>query len=76
MEKVDAVLLAGGKQGSKKILEDNKAFLTLNGIPLFLHVLRSLLEAKRIGHVVIVGPSARIKDAIKKAPLQESFKSR
>jgi len=62
--KVNAVLLAGDRRASIPLRNDNKAFLELNGVPLFIHVLRALLSADHVRLVAIVGPSDRIRSAL------------
>lgn len=63
--KVNAILLAGDRRASVQVRNDNKAFLQLRGVPLFIHVLRALLGAHHIGKVAVVGPSDRLKAALK-----------
>ncbi len=63
--KVNAVLLAGDRRASIALHDDNKAFFELKGIPLFIHVLRALLEADHVGLVAVVGPSDRIETALR-----------
>lgn len=58
--KVNAVLLAGDRRASVEVRGDNKAFLELREVPLFVHVLRTLQEARHVGDVVVVGPADRI----------------
>ncbi len=62
--KVNAILLAGDRRASVKVRSDNKAFLELKGVPLFIHVLRALQRAERVGEIVVVGPAARIANAL------------
>lgn len=58
--KLNAIILAGDRRASIEVMNDNKALVELKGKPLFLHVLQALLEADRVGEVVIVGPSDRL----------------
>lgn len=68
--KMNAVLLAGDRRASIPLRNENKAFLTLKGIPLFVHVLRALLNSRYVGDVVIVGPSERLEASlVEYAPL-------
>ena len=62
--KVNAVLLAGDRRGSIEVLGENKAFLALDGRPLFLHVLTALREAALVGDIVIVGPAERLREVL------------
>lgn len=64
--KVNAILLAGDRRASIQLHNDNKAFLELRGVPLFIHVVKALLEAELVGDVVVVGPSERISQALEK----------
>ncbi len=54
------MLLAGDRQASISLHNENKAFLELRGKPLFIHVLEALLGAELVGDVVVVGPKDRI----------------
>ena len=62
---MNAVLLAGDRRASIQVRNENKAFLELNGVPLFIHVLRALQEAERIGSVVVVGPADQVAASLK-----------
>lgn len=62
--KINAVLLAGDRRASIPLRSDNKAFLELKGEPLFIHVLKALLQARQVGRVVVVGPSERVRAAL------------
>lgn len=64
MEKVDAIVLAGDKRASKPIKNQNKAFLSLHGRPLVMHVVGALLRARGIRRVILVGPARRLSDAV------------
>ena len=63
-QKMNAVLLAGDRRASIQLRNDNKAFLKLKGMPLFIHVLKALLQAKHVGEVVVVGPADRIREEL------------
>ncbi|MEE9369521.1 MAG: NTP transferase domain-containing protein [Pontiella sp.] len=63
-KKMNAILLAGDRRASIQLRSDNKAFLELKGVPLFIHVLKALRMADHVGLVVIVGPSVRIRAAL------------
>jgi len=64
MTKVNAVLLAGDRRASIRIRDDNKAFLPLNGVPLFIHVLRALKRAEYVMNIFVVGPPDRTTAAL------------
>jgi GTP:adenosylcobinamide-phosphate guanylyltransferase len=61
----DAVLLAGDRGASRTVCGSNKSFLPVNEIPLFIHVLRALSRAELVRRICIVGPSARIEQALR-----------
>jgi GTP:adenosylcobinamide-phosphate guanylyltransferase len=69
--KVNAVLLAGDRRASIQLRSDNKAFLELKGEPLFIHVLKALLQAELVGDVVVVGPSERIREALGRSGISD-----
>jgi GTP:adenosylcobinamide-phosphate guanylyltransferase len=69
--KVNALLLAGDRSASVQLHDDNKAFLELRGVPLFIHVLKALLDAELVEDVVVVGPSKRIFQALEKQGISE-----
>lgn len=62
--KVNAILLAGDRRASIKVRDENKAFLELRGVPLFIHVLRALRQSAHVGLVAIVGPAERLTAAL------------
>jgi molybdopterin-guanine dinucleotide biosynthesis protein A len=68
--KINAILLAGDRRASIPLRDENKAFLKLKGVPLFIHVLRALLRSRHVGEVVLVGPAERLEASLKEyAPL-------
>jgi GTP:adenosylcobinamide-phosphate guanylyltransferase len=69
---VNAILLAGDRRASVQVQHDNKAFLQLRGVPLFIHVLRALLGARHVGKVAVVGPSDRVRAALKEHGVEEN----
>ena len=68
--KMSAILLAGDRRASIQVRDDNKAFLELNGVPLFIHVLRALQQARQVGHIVVVGPEERVSAALEDHGIQ------
>jgi hypothetical protein len=60
----DAVLLAGDRGASRTVCGKNKSFLPINGIPLFIHVLRALEQSVLIRRICIVGPYAPLEQAL------------
>ena len=61
----DAVLLAGDRGASRTVCGSNKAFLPVNGIPLFIHVLRALGRAELVRRICVVGPHERLEQALR-----------
>lgn len=66
LSKVNAMVLAGDRQASIRVRNENKAFLELKGLPLFIHVVCALEQAQGVGNVVVVGPAERIAAALEK----------
>jgi GTP:adenosylcobinamide-phosphate guanylyltransferase len=62
--KINAILLAGDRRASITIRDQNKAFLKLRDIPLFIHVLRALQNAQYVDEVVVVGPVEEVELAL------------
>jgi GTP:adenosylcobinamide-phosphate guanylyltransferase len=56
----DTVLLAGDTGASRMVCNTNKSFLTINGIPLLLYVLRALEKAERVNRICVIGPQERM----------------
>ena len=65
---MDAFVLAGDRGQSRKVRGVNKAFLMLDGRPLFLHVLVALSGARAIARIYIIGPKRQIEAAIAASP--------
>lgn len=72
VSRINAILLAGDRRASVQVCNDNKAFLQLRGVPLFIHVLRALLDAEHVGKVAVVGPSDRVKAALREHGVEEN----
>ena len=53
--KYDAIVLAGDTGASRKVYGQNKVFLEINGIPLFLYVLKALEKAERVARICLTG---------------------
>ncbi len=62
--KYDTILLAGDTGASRKVCGRNKSFLEIDGVPLFLYVLKSLEKAENINRICLVGPKERLNQAI------------
>ena len=64
--KYDTIILAGDTRASRKVCGINKVFLEINGIPLFLYVLKALERAEKVNRICLVGPKERLIQIIKK----------
>ncbi len=62
--KYDTILLAGDTGASRKVCGKNKSFLEIDGVPLFLYVLKALERAENVNRICLVGPKARLNQAI------------
>ena len=58
--KYDTVLLAGDTGASRKVCGINKVFLDINGIPLFLYVLKALQRTEKVNRICLVGPKEKL----------------
>ncbi len=63
--KMDAVVLAGEKEGAKLIRGTNKALLPLRGRPMVSYVIEALCKAESIGEVYVVGPAESLEKGLK-----------
>ena len=61
---IQAVLLAGDRGASRRINGESKAFLTLAGRPMLVHVLEALLHTPRVSEVFVVGDPARVEKTL------------
>ena len=64
---MNAFVLAGDQGPGHQICGMNKAFLILEGQPLFIHVLGALDQVQRIDRIYVIGPQKQIMAAIEKA---------
>ncbi len=64
---MNAIILAGDRKGASPLRGMNKAFLLLEGWPLFGHVLAALNQSSQIETVYIIGPRKAIMEALEKA---------
>ncbi|KPJ56412.1 MAG: hypothetical protein AMJ42_05365 [Deltaproteobacteria bacterium DG_8] len=62
--KYDTILLAGDTGASRKVCGMNKAFLEINGIPLFLYVLKTLERTEKVNRICLIGPKEKLIQAI------------
>ena len=60
IQQFDTVLLAGDTGASRMVCNTNKSFLTINGIPLLVYVLRALEKAERVNRICVIGPHERV----------------
>ena len=72
--KINAILLAGDRRASIPLRDQNKAFLKLKGVPLFIHVVRALIQAGYVDRIIVVGPSDQLEEALRKhAPMLDDI---
>ncbi len=64
---MNAIMLAGDRKAALPFCGINKAFLLLEGWPLFIHVLTALNQSPSIETIYIVGPRKAIMEAVEKA---------
>ena len=64
MDKINAVILAGDRKASLLINNDNKAFLKVNNVPCIIYTLKSFLNARHIGNIIIAGPKKRLEKTL------------
>lgn len=60
----DTILLAGDTGASRKVCGRNKSFLEMDGVPMFLYVLKSLEKAEHVNRICLVGPKDRLNQAL------------
>ena len=70
---MNAILFAGDRKAALPLNGINKAFLLLEGWPLFIHVLTALSQAPSIETVYIIGPRKAIMESLEKALLAFLF---
>ena len=70
---MNAILLAGDRKAANRLCGMNKAFLLLEGWPLFIHVLTALSQSLRIETIYIIGPRKAIMEYLEKALLSFVF---
>ena len=58
--KYDTVLLTGDGRSSRKVFGENKAFLEVGGLPIFIHVLKSLEKAATVDRICLTGPKEKL----------------
>jgi GTP:adenosylcobinamide-phosphate guanylyltransferase len=64
---MNAILLAGDQKAPHPLYDINKAFLPLEGWPLFIHVLAALNQAPSVETIYIIGPRKQIMEEVEKA---------
>lgn len=69
MKKIDAIIAAGEKKGSHTVIQQNKAFLPLNGKPLIHYIIKALDQVSQINSIIIVGPIQKLNQHLIKTKL-------
>ncbi len=64
---MNAIILAGDRTDTTPLCGINKAFLPLEGWPLFIHVLAALDRVSKIEKCYLIGPRQQLMEAIEKA---------
>jgi GTP:adenosylcobinamide-phosphate guanylyltransferase len=64
LKKTNAIVLAGDRQASIQVKEDNKAFLLLRDEPLLIHILRALKQSRFVQDITVAGPAERLRQTI------------
>jgi len=64
---MNAVLLAGDRIGTRPLCNSNKAFLPLEGWPLFIYVLDALSQAEAVEKIWVIGSQRPLMSIIEKA---------
>jgi GTP:adenosylcobinamide-phosphate guanylyltransferase len=64
-DRIQAVLLAGDRGAARAVRGRSKAYVTVAGRPMIVHVLEALLHTPRISEVYVVGDAARLEDVIR-----------
>lgn len=70
--KLNAFVLAGDRRGSQSVYGVNKAFLTIEGYPLFLYVVAALDRVEQVRGIYLIGPGELLRESIEKG--KEAFR--
>lgn len=63
-QRLDIIITAGDRRGSKSVLGENKAFLPIDGVPLIHHVLSAVERSRCTNRIFVVGDKARLQDML------------
>lgn len=63
--RVKAIVVAGDKGKSHPVFGKNKAFLEVDGLPIFVRVIQALGGAKSVSEIYIVGPRQRLDETFR-----------
>ena len=74
VDSIDAVVLAGEREGSIPVMGKNKALLDFRGRPLIDCVVESLDKAERVKTITVVGPPPSLEDALSKIKTEKTVK--
>ncbi len=61
---LDAVVMAGDRNGYRAVCGENKALLEIEGKPVIAHVVEALRRCRYVARIFIVGPRERIAEAL------------
>jgi hypothetical protein len=63
-QRLDVIITAGDRRGSRSVLGDNKAFLPVANVPLIHHVLSAVERASCTARIFVVGDKARLQNML------------
>lgn len=74
MKSMDAIVLAGEKEGSIPVMGVNKAFLPFQDCPLIGWVIKALDGAESVSSITVVGPRDRLESELGRHPVGKPIK--
>ncbi len=66
--RLDAIVMAGDREGSRPVKGVNKALLEIRGIPLVSYVVAALERSRYVARIFVVGPQKELTQALKIRP--------
>lgn len=63
-QRLDVIITAGDRQGSRSVMGENKAFLPIAGVPLIHHVLSAVDRARCTDRIFVIGDQARLQEML------------
>ncbi len=62
--KLHAIVVAGDRGKSHPVFGKNKAFLEIDGLPVIVHVVSALDNAKSVSEISVIGPKAKLEEVL------------